>query len=190
MTGMDSEVRVCPFCGQRPGTGMFCDACGRNLAAVDRLHTRSEWESARPAAGDSGPGEDPAALAERCAAATAAFLTAMHTAGDPGARKLPTRELLSFGRIRHVRAWVLRNVHREPDDDPQRYEPGLVLTTEGRYHRLESEIRGWGQRDWPRFYDTAGADPVDTPAEARLIEELDAVLREHGVTAEPPLTAS
>jgi hypothetical protein len=186
---MDSEVRVCPFCGQRPGVGMFCDACGHNLAAVERLPTREEWEGTRPA-GALDPGEAPAALADRCAAATAAFLTAMHTAGDPGARKLPTQELLSFGRIRHVRAWVLRDVHREPEDDPQRYEPGLVLTTEGRYHRLESEIRGWGQRDWPRFHDTAAAEPIETPAEARLVGELDAVLREHGVTAEPPLTSS
>ena len=185
---MDSEVRVCPFCGQRPGVGVFCEVCGRNLAAVERLPTRSEWESTQPA-GATGLGEESPALADRCAAATGAFLTAMHAAGDPGARKMPTSELRSFGRIRHLRAWVLREVHREPGDDVDRYEPGLVLTTEGRYHRLESQVRGWGQRDFPRFHDTAAPEPLDPPVETRLVEELDAVLREHGVPAEPPLSA-
>src|SRR5829696_5748326 len=167
---MDSEARVCPFCGRRPGAGIFCEACGRNLAGVDRLPTRAEWEGTHPAGGAGVPGQDPSALAERCAAATEAFLAAMHAAGDPGAGKVPTNEVLSFGRIRHLRAWVLRPVHRKPDDDLQRYEPGLVLTVEGRYHWLESEVRGWGQRDWPRFHDTAAAEPIGMPAEARLIE--------------------
>ena len=185
---MDSEVRVCPFCGRQPGAGIFCEACGRNLAALERLLTRAEWEGTEPAgeAGGSARAEDSPALAERCAAATEAFLIAMHAAGDPGTSKLPTSELLSFGRIRHLRGWVLRTVRREPDDDPQRYEPGLVLTTDGDYHRLESEVRGWGQRVWPRFYDRAAAEPIEMPAETRLVEELDAVLREHGVAGEPP----
>jgi hypothetical protein len=187
---MESELRVCPFCGQPPGAGVFCEACGRNLAAVERLPTRAEWEGTPPAgdAGGAEGGEDSATPAERCDAATAAFLGAMHAAGDPGASKLPTGELLSFGRVRHVRGWVLREVHREPGDDVHRYEPGLVLTTDGEYRRLESEVRGWGQRDWPRFHDRAG-EPIGTPAEARLVEELGAVLREHGVAAEPPLTS-
>ena len=56
---------------------------------------------------------------------------------------------------------------------------------------LESEVRGWGQRDFPRFVDTPAAEPLATPpAEGRVIGELDAVLREHGVVAEPPLAAS
>jgi len=189
---MDSELRVCPFCGQRPGAGIFCEACGRNLAGVERLPTRAEFEGTPPAGetGGSGDGEDPSALAGRCAAATETFLGAMHAAGDPGAEKLPTNEVLSFGRVRHLRGWVLRTVHREPDDDLQRYEPGLVLTIEGRYHWLESAVRGWGQRDWPRFHDTASAEPIELPASARLIDELAAVLRKQGVAAEPPLTAS
>ena len=44
----------------------------------------------------------------------------------------------------------------------------------------ESEVRGWGQRDFPRFVDTAAPEPVPMPVEARLLGELDAVLREHG----------
>ena len=104
-----SEVRVCPFCGAAPGTGVFCEACGRNLSAVERLPTRAEWEAAGGAEAASGaglpgeasgagppgeasaPGEAGAAetagrpLADRCADATAAFLAAMHAAGDPGA---------------------------------------------------------------------------------------------------------
>jgi formylglycine-generating enzyme required for sulfatase activity len=36
-------MRVCPFCGNPPGAGVFCQACGRNLAAVERLPTAEEW---------------------------------------------------------------------------------------------------------------------------------------------------
>ena len=64
--------RVCPFCGEPPGAGVFCAACGRNLAHVERLPTRAwEWEGAG----------DPAA-------ATAEFLAAMVAAGNPGAERL------------------------------------------------------------------------------------------------------
>ena len=45
MTAVGDE-RVCPHCGEPPGEGVFCAACGRNLAAVDRLPTRGEWEIA------------------------------------------------------------------------------------------------------------------------------------------------
>ena len=40
---MDAEARVCPFCGNRPGVGVFCEACGRNLQA-SAVTTRAEWE--------------------------------------------------------------------------------------------------------------------------------------------------
>ena len=40
------DERVCPHCGEPPGDGVFCAACGRNLSAVDRLPTRGEWEIA------------------------------------------------------------------------------------------------------------------------------------------------
>jgi hypothetical protein len=180
MPGMESDVRVCPFCGERPGVGMFCDSCGRNLAAVERLPTRAEWESARPAAGTDAPGRDPRPLAERCAEATTAFLAAMHAAGDPGAVKLQMSGGSGLRRARRPQAWVVRPVHREPDD-PLHHEPGLVLTTEGRFHRLDSEVRGWGQRDWPRFHDTVDPDPIDMPVDERLIDELAALLRANDV---------
>src|SRR5688572_23296100 len=174
---MESAVRVCPFCGEPPGAGVFCEACGRNLSAVERLPTRAEWADST----SSEPTASPEPLAERCAAAVEAFLTAMHAAGDPGATDTFPRGS-GLRRARHPKAWVVRKVVREPDDDFRRYEPGLVLTVEGTFHVLESEVRGWGQRDFPRFVDTAVVEPVEMPVEARLIGELDAVLAENGVS--------
>jgi len=75
--GVNADARVCPFCGEPPGVGVFCEACGRNLSAVEQLPTRGEWEAGAPVAPDES-------LAERCAEAVAAFLAAMHAAGDPG----------------------------------------------------------------------------------------------------------
>jgi hypothetical protein len=182
---MDSEVRVCPFCGQPPGAGLFCDACGRNLSQIEQLPTRSEWEI-EPSAGAATASES-RPLADRCAAATATFLAAMRAADDPGAGKATL--MGGSGLRRRPRAWVLRQVHRK-NDDPMHYdyEPGLVLTTEGRFHRLESEVRGWGQARFPRYVDAADPDPIEMPVEERLIEELAAVLRENDVTPQPPLT--
>src|SRR3954452_13765803 len=103
---MDSDVRVCPFCGQRPGAGTFCEACGRNLAAVERLPTRAEWDDLQPAgSGGSEPGEASGPLGDRCAAATEAFLVAMHAAGDPGATDVLPRGP-GLRRPRRPRAWV------------------------------------------------------------------------------------
>ena len=184
---MVSEVRVCPFCGETPGVGMFCTACGRNLAAVERLPTRAEWESTQAGSSVAGGGSS-GSVAERCAAATEAFLAAMHAAGDPGTSDVFPRGS-GFRRTRRPPAWVLRRVHREPDDDPKSYEPGLVLTIEGHFHRLESEVRGWGQRDYPRYVNTAAPDAIEMPLDERVIAELDAVLHENGVIAEPPITS-
>jgi len=44
---MEVDARVCPYCGEPPGSGVFCAACGRNLGAVERLPTRAEWETQR-----------------------------------------------------------------------------------------------------------------------------------------------
>jgi hypothetical protein len=175
---MDSDVRVCPFCGQPPGIGLFCDACGRNLSQVEQLPTRAEWEIA-PSASATG-GSEPRPLADRCAAATATFLAAMRAAGDPGVAKAPL--LGGSGLRRRPRAWVLRHVRRK-NDDPMHYdyEPGLILTTKGEFHRLESEVRGWGQARFPRYVDGASPDPIEMPVEERLIEELAAVLRDNDV---------
>lgn len=165
------EARVCPFCGGPPGDGVFCAVCGRNLATVERLPTSSEWERGR---GD-GP------LLERCAAATAAFLAAMHAAGDPGAESFTKAGRSVFRRAGEVHGWVLRPVDRQDFDGPRSYEPGLVLTVDGRLHRLDSELRGWGQRSFPHYEHTVAPEPSDMPVEERLIGELAAVLSANGV---------
>jgi hypothetical protein len=167
---MSSETRVCPFCGERPGDGSFCTACGRNLTAVERLPTRAEWEADAAAA--------PEDVAQRCAEATASFLAAMHAAGDPGAREwsMPTK---AFRRTRRVRGWVVRPVDREDFEGPKRYEPGLVLSVDGDFHRLDSELRGWGQRDFPHYHHTVSADRIAPPAEPRLPAELARLLEAH-----------
>jgi hypothetical protein len=173
-----SSARVCPFCGDPPGDGVFCAACGRNLAAVERLPTREEWEGAQPGAASQA---DPRPLTDRCAEATAAFLAAMHASEDPGAVKTPIAGGSGFRRTRHAHGWVLRPVERDEELPPRRYEPGLVLTVEGRFHRLNNEIRGWGQRDFPQFHHTVEPDPIEMPADERLIADLAAVLRENGL---------
>jgi hypothetical protein len=168
MTPVDPSTRVCPFCGERPGDGMFCAACGRNLANVERLPTAAEWSAARE------PG-DALDLPARVAEATAAFLAAMRGAGEPGVEEVQAGKPPAFGRPRRVRGWIVRPVDREDFEKPRRYEPGLFLTVEGSYHRLDSELRGWGQRDFPHYHLVASRDPIDAPLEERLLEELAAV---------------
>jgi hypothetical protein len=105
----------------------------------------------------------------------------MRAAGFPGATDVFPKPG-GFRRAKLPAAWVLRPVRRDADEeDYERYEPGLILTVEGRFHVLESEVRGWGQRDFPRFVDAPAREPVEMPLDERLIGELDAVLREHGV---------
>jgi hypothetical protein len=173
---MDAEARVCPFCGNPPGLGVFCEACGRNLQAVERLPTRAEREGERR---ESEAKMRP--LAERCADATAAFLAAMRAAGNPGAVETPMSKRSAFRRAGSAHGWVLRPVDREDFEQPRRYEPGLVLTVEGRFHRLHSELRGWGQRDFPHYLHTVEPDAIEIPAEERLIGELATVLGAHGI---------
>jgi hypothetical protein len=140
---------------------MFCAACGRNLAGVERLPTAREFAGAPD-------------LAARVAAATEEFLAAARAAGEPGAQQVQAGKQPAFGRAKRVRGWVVRPVDREDFDGPKRYEPGLFLTVEGRYHRLDSELRGWGQRDFPRYHLEASPEPVEAPAEERLLDELAA----------------
>src|SRR4051794_22152267 len=133
-------MRVCPFCGEPPGAGVFCQACGRNLAAVERLPTAEEWKAGSENAVEVDP-----------ATAVAAFLAAMHEAGDPGTTEFPAGKPSLLGRTKRLRGWVVRPVDREDFEGPKRYEPGLVLTVDGAFHQLDSELRGWGQRDFPSF---------------------------------------
>jgi hypothetical protein len=175
---VNPSTRVCPFCGDPPGLGVFCSACGRNLADVARLPSSTEWKGQAP--------DDPSATATdsraaRAADATAAFLEAMRAAGDPGAVEIPVGKRSAFRRTRRLRGWVVRPVDREDFEGQRRYEPGLLVTVEGRFHRLDSELRGWGQRDFPTYVHTASADPVDPPLDERLLDELTAVRVANGV---------
>jgi hypothetical protein len=172
---VDPSTRVCPFCGDPPGVGVFCAACGRNLAGVERLPTSAEWSG--PAAHD--PRAEP--LATRAADATAAFLEAMRGAGNPGVTEIPVGKPSAFRRAPRLLGWVVRPVEREDFERPTRYEPGLVLSVDGAFHRLDSELRGWGQRDFPAYHLTASPDRVEPPLEERLIDELAAVRAAHGV---------
>ena len=168
------EARVCPYCGEPPGDGVFCAACGRNLGAVERLPTRAEWEIAGT--------QDDRPLTDRCAEATAAFLAAMHAAGDPGTTKTALAGRSGFRRPKLVEGWVVRAVERDDNLPPQRYESGLVLTTEGEYHQLDNEVRGYGTRDFPRYEHTLAPDPIEMPVEPRLIAELGSLLAANGLT--------
>jgi hypothetical protein len=174
--------RVCPFCGEPPGAAVFCATCGHNLSAVEQLPTRAEWEAmqyepAPPAAADDG------SLADRCAAATAAFLAAMRAAGCPGTTKTPKQKAELLRRAGRAEGWVVRAVDRDDESSPRRYEPGLVLTTDGDWYRLDNVLRGYGTRDFPGYEHKVGAEPVEPPVDGRLPGELAAVLREHGVEA-------
>jgi hypothetical protein len=162
-------VRVCPHCGEPPGGGVFCDACGRNLAGVEQLPTREEWEGQHAA-----PSQ----------VSTAAFLEAMRAAGNPGTEALPVAvKPRPFKRTPKVSGWIVRPVDREDFEGEKRYESGLVLSVEGAFYVLDSELRGWGQRDFPVYHHTVQPDPVEPPADGRLGSELDAVLRANGVSA-------
>jgi len=183
---VDPSTRVCPFCGDPPGVGVFCVACGRNLADVARLPTSAEYKGGAahdPSQGAAG------SLVTRAADATAAFLEAMRAAGNPGVAEIPIGKPSSFRRTRRLRGWVVRPVDREDFEKPARYQPGLVLTVEGRFHRLDNELRGWGQRDFPHYHHTASPDPIDLPLEARLLDELAEVRAANGVGGEPPARA-
>lgn len=168
MGAMSDAERVCPFCGEPPGPGVFCAACGRNLSAVERLPTRAEW----------GP-RDEGGTAED---ATAAFLQAMGGAGAPGRERLPCGTARTFRRAPTLEGWIVRPVERDEDNlRDGRYEPGLFLTVDGTFHRLDNEVRGWGQRDFPQYHHTVDAEPVPPPARGELRALLAAVRARHGV---------
>jgi len=169
------EARVCPFCGEPPGTGMFCERCGRNLADVEQLPTRPEWERRSDASGAPTPGA-------RSVRSVEAFLAAMRAAGDPGVVRLPESQPGFLGRKRHAEGWIVRPVARDETSPSRRYTAGVFVTTAGRVRRLESATRGWGQRTEPRHIDTVGPelDGSQRDDEALLVD-LTAVLGAHGV---------
>jgi hypothetical protein len=166
-------MRVCPHCGEPPGAGVFCEACGRNLSDVKQLPTREEWVAARAPVDERSQAE-----------AIAAFLEAMRAAGNPGVQTVDRAVKSSpFKRTPKAVGWIVRPVGREDFEEEKRYEPGLLLTVEGAFHVLDSELRGWGQRAFPQYHHTVQPDPIEPPADGRLIGELEAVLRENRVSA-------
>ena len=172
MRCMESEARVCPFCGEPPGDGVFCAACGRNLAGVERLPTRAEWERAGVRPPTRAPADDDADVA--------AFLAAMQAAGNPGTQTFPTPKPSAFRRAGKVEGWVLRPVDREDFQEPKHYHPGLVLTVDGNFHRLDTELRGWGQREFPYYQPHLSLDPIPMPVDERLVGALAALRDKHG----------
>ena len=114
-------------------------------------------------------------------AAVASFLDAMGAAGNPGVKEFFTGKRSLFRRTPAVRGWIVRPVDREDFEEPRRYVPGLVLSVEGRLHRLDSELRGWGQRDFPRYDHTVSLEAVDAPHADRLPAELAEALTARGV---------
>jgi hypothetical protein len=167
------DARVCPHCGEPPGEGVFCGACGRNLASLDRLPTRAEWEIAAT--------QDERPLADRCEEATAAYLATMHAAGDPGTTKTKMSGGSSFRRPKQVVGWVVRPVDRDDHLPPKRYESGLVLSVDGAFHQLDNVARGYGTRDFPVWEHTVAPEPLAMPIEPRLIAELGALLAANGL---------
>lgn len=109
----------------------------------------------------------------------------MHAAGDPGQTALPVMPRRAFGRQPQIAGWVVRPVDRDDEVRPPRYEPGLFLSAGGEFRRLDSELRGWGQRDFPQYYESVSAEPIDPPVEQQLINDLATVLRAHDVPSVP-----
>jgi hypothetical protein len=170
---MEADARVCPFCGKPPGSGVFCESCGRSLGDVSQLPTRAEWMAEPP------PDDDRTTVE-----ATGDFLEAMYDAGNPGVEKFDVAGKSSlFKRTPKVEGWIVRPVDREDFEGPKRYEPGLFLTVGGEWRLLDNELRGWGQRDFPQYHHTVRPDPVETPEEGRLLRELAALLEANGVSA-------
>jgi hypothetical protein len=113
----------------------------------------------------------------------AAFLADMAAAGNPGATAFPTPKPSFFRRAGKVEGWVVRAVDREDFERPRRYVPGLVMSTGGSFHQLDSELRGWGQRDFPYYEHRVSAEPVDPPDEAELRAALAALRAANGLPA-------
>jgi hypothetical protein len=154
---MDPETRVCPFCARPPGPGVFCEACGRNLAAVERLPTAGELTAPIPADLET---------------AVRDVLDAM-----PATVEIQCGKPRAFGRTPRLTGWIVVPVDRQDFEEPRRYGPGLLLSVDGTLHQLDSELRGWGQRDFPQYEHRVSAEPVEVPATVALLEALAQLAR-------------
>jgi hypothetical protein len=144
---------------------VFCERCGRNLSGVDRLPTANEFVAAQASAGPSPkPADVQTAVRE--------FLEAMRAAGNPGTVKIDSGKPRAFGRTPRLTGWIVVPVDREDVATPRHYEPGLVLSVDGTFHRLDSDLRGYGQRDFPQYQHRVSADPVEPPADEAAIAAL------------------
>jgi hypothetical protein len=140
---------------------VFCERCGRNLSEVERLPTASELTGT----GSTAEGAD-------VQSAVREFLEALRAAGNPGTVELDAGKPRTFGRTPHLTGWIVVPVDREDFVAPRRYEPGLVLSVDGTFHRLDSELRGYGQRDFPQYQHRVSRDPVEPPAAEVVIAAL------------------
>ena len=157
---MDDQTRVCPYCARPPGPGVFCAACGRNLADVERLPTARELAAAERSSPPTSPPTG-ASVAET----VREFLETMRADGNPGTAQLPCAKPRAFRRTPQITGWIVLPVDREDVEKPHRYEPGLLLSVDGTFHRLDSELRGWGQRDFPRYEQRVSPEPLELPAD-------------------------
>ena len=89
----------------------------------------------------------------------------MRAAGNPGTVRLACAKPRAFRRTPQLTGWVVLPVDREDVEEPHRYEPGLLLSLDGTFHRLDSELRGWGQRDFPRYEQRVSPEPVEPRAD-------------------------
>jgi hypothetical protein len=166
-----SDARVCPFCGEPPGSGVFCASCGRNLADVERLPTRGEWTARADTTVE--PDATPVAGVD-------AFLAAMRAAGDPGVQELAESRPGFLGRTRHARGWIVRAAERDPEEPSTGYAPGVFLSIAGRAHRLESSTSGWGQRGAPHYVHLVGPELEASDIDREdLLAGLGALLAAH-----------
>ena len=93
------------------------------------------------------------------------FLETMRAAGNPGTMQLPCAKPRAFRRTPQITGWIVLPVDREDFEKPHRYEPGVLLSVDGTFHRLDSELRGWGQRDFPLYAQRVSPEPLELPAD-------------------------
>jgi hypothetical protein len=101
-----------------------------------------------------------------------AFLEEMRAAGNPGTVELDSGKPRAFRRTPRLTGWIVVPVDREDVATPHRYAPGLVLSVDGTFHRLDSELRGYGQRDFPHYQHRVSPDPVEPAVDEAVLAAL------------------
>ena len=88
----------------------------------------------------------------------------MRAAGNPGTVELDVGKPRAFRRTPRLTGWIVVPVDREDVATPRHYAPGLVLSVDGTFHRLDSDLRGYGQRDFPQYQHRVSPEAVEPPA--------------------------